>query len=95
MMTMYRIKILKWNGRKRQSCSNKMLTVKISEGFVYKWRMLTKKYQNVVKKKWGFGPSFNCKCGASDQIADHVLTACPIHWAPHGTQSLMVLDDKT
>ena len=34
--------------------------------------------------KWGLAPSPNCKCSASEQTADHVLTACPIHWAPHG-----------
>ena len=35
--------------------------------------------------KWGLAPSLNCKCGTSEQTADHVLTACPIHRAPHGT----------
>ena len=45
--------------------------------------------------KWGLTLSPNCKCGASEQTADHVLTACPIHQAPHGAQSLTVLDDKT
>ena len=35
--------------------------------------------------KWGLAPSPNCECGASEQTADHVLTACPIHRAPHGT----------
>ena len=34
--------------------------------------------------KWGLALSPNCKCGASEQTADHVLTACPIHRAPHG-----------
>ena len=34
--------------------------------------------------KWGFAPSPNCECGASEQTADHVLTVCPIHQAPHG-----------
>ena len=28
--------------------------------------------------KWGLAPSPNCECGASEQTADHVLTACPI-----------------
>ena len=45
--------------------------------------------------KWGLAPSPNCECGASDQTADHVLTACPIHQAPHGAQGLTVLDDET
>ena len=40
--------------------------------------------------KWGLAPSPNCECGASEQIADHVLTACPIHQT-----TLMVLDDET
>ena len=26
---------------------------------------------------------------------DHVLTACPIHRAPHGARGLTVLDDET
>ena len=45
--------------------------------------------------KWGLAPSPNCECGASKQTADHVLTACPTHRAPHGTRSLTVLDDET
>ena len=32
--------------------------------------------------KWGLAPSPNCECGASEQTADHVLTACPIHRGP-------------
>ena len=32
---------------------------------------------------------------ASEQTADHVLTACPIHRAPHGLRGLTVLYDKT
>ena len=43
--------------------------------------------------KWGLAPSPNCECGASEQTADHVLTACPIHRAPHGAQGLTVLDE--
>ena len=42
--------------------------------------------------KWGLVPSPNCECGASEQTADHVLTACPIHRAPHGARGLKVLD---
>ena len=45
--------------------------------------------------KWGLAPSPNCECGASEQTADHVLTVCPIHRAPHGARGLTVLDDKT
>ena len=45
--------------------------------------------------KWGLAPSPNCECGASEQTADHVLTACPIHRAPHGARGVMVLDDET
>ena len=26
--------------------------------------------------KWGLAPSPNCECGATEQTADHVLTAC-------------------
>ena len=39
--------------------------------------------------------STDCECGASEQTADHVLTACPIHRAPHGARGLTVLDDET
>ena len=45
--------------------------------------------------KWGLAPSLNCECGASEQTADYVLTACPIHRAPHGARGLTVLDDET
>ena len=45
--------------------------------------------------KWGLIPSPNCECGASEQTADHVLIACPIHRAPHGARGLTVLDDET
>ena len=47
------------------------------------------------KHKWGLAPSPNCGCGASEQTADHVLTALPIQWAPHGARGLTVLDDET
>ena len=45
--------------------------------------------------KWGLAPSPNCECDASEQTADHVLTACFIHRAPHGARGLTVLDDET
>ena len=45
--------------------------------------------------KWGHAPSPNCECGASEQTADHVLTACSIHRATHGARGLTVLDDET
>ena len=38
--------------------------------------------------KWGLAPSPNCECGAFEQTADHVLTVCSIHRAPHGAQNL-------
>ena len=44
--------------------------------------------------KWGLAPSPNGECGASEQTTDHVLTACPIHQAPHGVRGLTVLNDK-
>ena len=46
-------------------------------------------------QKWGLAPSPNCKCGASEQTAEHVLTACPIHRASHGKRGLTVLDEET
>ena len=45
--------------------------------------------------KWGLAPSPNCECGASEQTADHVITACLIHRALHGARGLTVLDDET
>ena len=42
--------------------------------------------------KWGLAPSPNCECGASEQTADHVSTACRIHRAPHGARGLTELD---
>ena len=45
--------------------------------------------------KWGLAPLPNCDCSAAKQTADHVLTACPIHQAPHGARGLTVLDDET
>ena len=45
--------------------------------------------------KWGLAPSPNCECGASEQTADHVLTACSIHRAPHGARCLTLLEDET
>ena len=45
--------------------------------------------------KWGLAPSPNCECGTSEQTADHVLTTCPIHRAPHRLRGLTVLDDDT
>ena len=45
--------------------------------------------------KWCLAPSPNCECGASEQTADHVLMAYPIHRAPHGARGLTVLNDET
>ena len=45
--------------------------------------------------KWSLVPSPNRECGASEQTADLVLTACPIHRAPHGARGLTVLNDET
>ena len=37
-----------------------------------------------VHAQMGLAPSPNCKCGASEQTTDHVVTVCLIHRAPHG-----------
>ena len=47
------------------------------------------------KHKWGLVSSPNCERGASEQTADHILTACHVHRAPHGARGLTVLDDET
>ena len=44
--------------------------------------------------KWGLAPSPNCECGAPEQTADHVLTACAIH-RTNEARGLTVLDDKS
>ena len=45
--------------------------------------------------KWVLAPTPNCECGASEETTDHVLTAFPMHRAPHGARGLMVLDEET
>ena len=45
--------------------------------------------------KRDLAPSPNCECGAAKQTADHILIACPIHWAPHQARDLTVLDNET
>ena len=45
--------------------------------------------------KWGLAPSPNCKSGATNQTADHVISTCPIHREPRGVADLTVLDDDT
>ena len=42
--------------------------------------------------KWGLASSAKCKCGASEQTADHIILTCPIHRAPRGIMGLTVLD---
>ena len=44
--------------------------------------------------KLGLASSLICECGASEQIADHILTAFLIHRAPHGAQGLTVFLTK-
>ena len=72
-----------WMGLPRAAC------VKLN-----RLRIGVKRFHSSMHK-WGLAPSPNCECGASDQTADHVLTACLIHRAPHGARGLTVLDDKT
>ena len=45
--------------------------------------------------KWGLAFLPKCECDAPKHTADHVLTACSIHQAPHGAGGLMFLDDET
>ena len=61
---------------------------------VNRLRIGVKRFHSSIHK-WGLAPSPNCECGASEQTADHVLTVCPIHRAPHGARGLTVLDDET
>ena len=43
--------------------------------------------------KWSLAPSLNCECDATDQTANHVISMCPIYWAPRGVAGLTDLDD--
>ena len=45
--------------------------------------------------KWGLVPTSNCECGAVEQIAEHIILTCPVHWAPTGIRGLTVLDVDT
>jgi len=33
-------------------------------------------------------PSANCRCGAEEQPADHILASCPLNPPPNGTLDL-------
>ena len=64
------------------------------------WVKLNRLQTGVGRFHWlmhkrGLAPSPNCECGVSEQTADHVLTACPIHRVLHGAQGLTILDDET
>jgi len=37
----------------------------------------------------------NCRCGAEEQMADHILASCPLYHHPNGTVGLAALDDDT
>ena len=39
--------------------------------------------------------SAKCKCGASEQTADHIILRCTTHRALRGIMGLTVLDDET
>ena len=43
-------------------------------------RLMTgvKRFQSSMFK-WGLAPWSNCKCSTTEQIADHVTSACPMH----------------
>jgi len=45
--------------------------------------------------KWGLVPSANCRCGAEEQTADHILPSCTLYHPPNLTLGLMALDDDT
>ena len=42
--------------------------------------------------KWDVTFLLNCKFGATEQTADHVILVCPIHWAPREKAGMTVLD---
>jgi len=38
--------------------------------------------------KWGLAPLTNCRYGAEEQTADHILAFCPLYHPPNGTLGL-------
>ncbi|XP_076810297.1 general transcription factor II-I repeat domain-containing protein 2-like [Clavelina lepadiformis] len=47
---------------------------------------------SLYKTKYG---ESRCECGATEQTADHVINACPIHRPPRGVLGLKRLDEDT
>jgi len=45
--------------------------------------------------KWGLVPSANCRCGAEEQTADHILASCSLYHPSNGKLGLAALDDDT
>ena len=45
--------------------------------------------------KWGLAPTLNCKCGAAEQTAEHIILTCPVQRAPTRIRGLTVLDVNT
>jgi len=45
--------------------------------------------------KWSLVPSANYRCGAEEQMADHILVSCPLYHPPNGILGLAALDDDT
>jgi len=46
-------------------------------------------------QKWGLVSSANCRCGAEEQTANHILASYPLYHPPNGTLGLAALDDDT
>ena len=42
--------------------------------------------------KWGLATTSNCKCGAAEQTAEHIILTCPVHRTPTEIRGLTVLD---
>ena len=45
--------------------------------------------------KWGLATSSACKCGATEQTADHIISSCLLHHIPRGARGLQDLDNAT
>jgi len=45
--------------------------------------------------KWGLVPSANCRCGAEEQTADHILACCLLYHPPNRALGLAALDNNT
>jgi len=59
------------------------------------WVKLNRALFRSTMHKWGLMPSANCKCGAEQQTADHILASYPLYHPLNGILDLAALDNDT